>query len=221
MIAVTGATGRLGQEIMRLLPDAIPIGRQISDEKYSVILHCAAPRANNRDAIKEFPEFNTELRRYADRHKPRIINVGSCWQILRGNSFQTKYAELKRQQSDLFPEATHIIPYWIYGHGRGFIYQLTQAILKQKELRTAGYWDRDFVCVTDVARDVIAAIEREPGMYASCSGLSTRPIELAQQYGIKAQPQEPFIWTLLDYPIPVLRYTQRTNLHEWIASVTQ
>ena len=220
MIGITGTTGRLGKEIVKILPEAIPIGRSIPNEKYSILLHCAAPRANNNEAIKEFTNFNIELRKYCDRYNPKIINVGSCWQILRGNSYTTEYAMLKRQQTEMFPEATHIIPYWIYGEERGFIYDLTQSILKNKNINTAGYWDRDFVCVTDVAKDIVKAIDLDNTMYASCTQQLIRPFLLAHHYNIKVEPKEPYIWTLVDYPLQFVPNSKYISVYEWIEQKT-
>jgi hypothetical protein len=216
MIGVTGATGRLGREIMRLI-ESEPIGHRVPAERFDAIIHCASPRADNQIGLLKFDGFNLALRQYMNHYQPRLVVIGSCWQILKGSSHRTAYAEMKRKQTDLFPEATHVIPYWIYGMGRGFIYQLTEVINGRATMASAGIALRDFVHVTDVARDAITAIGMEPGMFASCTSKPVSPIDVADHFGIRLEKREPEPSTILAYPLPQIS-EPKVELIEWIAS---
>ncbi len=211
MIGITGATGRLGSTLMRLLPDAVPIGRSIPRETFSIVIHCA---------VSEIPHgldgFNLALRCYCNTYRPKLINVGSCWQLLAGETYDLEYSKAKRKQSNLFPEATEVIPYWVFGRGKGFVWDLVQALRGFGVLHSAGAAHRDFVSVDDVARDIINAFDLPAGMFGSYTDRTTRPFQLAEDFGLSVEVKEPFPSTVLEYPIPNIGSDYR-DVREWVS----
>lgn len=216
MIGVTGASGRLGSILMQRLPDALPIARRVPSDRMSLIIHTATPRDINNPVTID--GFNLALRQYCNLYKPRMIVVGSCWQILEGETHDTPYAQMKRRQTALFPEATHVIPYWIYGPGKGFIYKVAQALAGIGELSTAGIADRDFISVHDVATDIISSTDLETEKcYASCTEAPISPVALARNLGLNPQPVEPHPQTILSYPLARIA-KHETDITEWVRS---
>ena len=219
LIGVTGASGLLGSAIMRAIPDAIPIGRSIPTERFDAIIHAAKPRDITQ--AWQMDGFNLALRQYCNRHRPRLVVVGSCWQILEGSSLHTEYAKMKRKQAGLFPEATHVVPYWIYGEGAGFPWRLVEAMRQGRTFMSAGSMERDFIYVDDVARDVVTALGYQPGeTFASCTGLRVSPADLASGLGFEVFEREPEPSTILAYPLGRMSNPE-TDLRNWIrASAT-
>jgi hypothetical protein len=204
MIAVTGATGRLGKAILQINPEAQPIYRSVPNTHFDVIIHAATMRGMTAQHAEEFHTFNIELARYAERHNPTIVNVGSCWQILEGKCQQQAYTLMKNQQQSLFSQAIHVIPYWIFGPERGFIFDLKQHIHGTKTLTFTGSELRDFIYVDDVARTCLNAITMQPGRYCAASKTVINPNALAREYGIDFPIREDDITAELAYPLPVI-----------------
>jgi hypothetical protein len=218
MIAITGSSGRLGQSLLKIVPDAFEIKRTIPNEKFNVIIHAATPRqVMNKEEIKNFNQFNIELRKYCDRYKPHIINIGSCWQILQGSCYDTDYAVMKRNQSDLFFDAVTVIPYWIYGEQKGFIFDVKQMMMGNIKISSAGKELRDFIHVDDVAKDIINAIDYSEGTFASCTKISVSPVEILKKLGYNIPGKEPYPTAKLSYPIEVISNPQ-INLWDYISS---
>lgn len=213
MIGLTGATGRLGQAILKQT-NALPFGRTIPNSKVSVLIHAAAPPPTGTTAT--FSTYNLAIRQYCNRHKPRIINIGSCWQILQGTCQDTDYTKVKRRQADLFAEATHVIPYWVFGGGRGFISDITTAIQRGTSIPAAGEQPRDFIHVDDVATDVLNAIDLPAGhTIASCTTIPTRPVDILLHLGWEPNINEPQPTATLRYPHPTISQPTR-NVYQYI-----
>lgn len=200
---------------MDLISDAHPIGRTMPSEKFTGVIHCAVSKKPH-----ELDGFNLALRTYCNRFKPRLVVIGSCWQLLAGETFDTEYAIAKRKQSKLFPEATELIPYWIFGEGKGFVWNLVQALRGKNDLKSAGMAPRDFVSVTDVARDAITALEHPAGSIGSYTDCAISPFDLAEKFGLKIDAVEPQPYTVLDYPIGRISTDYESVIH-WITNKIQ
>lgn len=211
MIGVTGATGRLGSKVLDLIPDALSIGRRIPTDHLSAIIHCAVSKDPH-----ALDGFNLALRQYCNLHKPKLVIVGSCWQLLAGDTYDLEYSVAKRKQSRLFAEATEVVPFWIFGEGKGFIWQVVQAVKGEVVLESAGLRERDFVWVNDVARDLVTALDCTGGMVGSYTDRTIRPAHLAEHFGLSVDWKEPFPSTILEYGIPQLGDNYRSAF-DWVA----
>ena len=227
MIAVTGHTGHLGQELMRFLPTAIPIGRTIPTQPAHTVIHAAAPNWRDPDAVAMFDIFNEHLAGYIRRHDIRtVVNVGSWWQYAEGNCRDLPYTLQKHRQARLMEwtgaRVTHIIPYSIYGDepraGRGFIPQLIETIKGNSNVAGLSQQPRDFIHVTDVAAAIITAIDANPGTYVAATGFTVSPAELAALYDIDAPdyPEHPQAIPRHIHP-PVPRWQPRTDVLQHIS----
>lgn len=209
MIGVTGASGHLGQVLMKMIPDAYPIGRVVPDFPLTGLIHAAAP--NHRDAtnVIQFDEFNADLHDYLSRFDvTRCVVVGSWWQDADGECRKLLYTALKDNQRKLFA-ATHVVPFSIYGDdartGRGFIPQLIKALRENAPLVGLSDQPRDFIHVTDVARACIAALDIPHGVYLAATFKPVSPRQLAERYGISAPDYVEFPSALPNYnaePVP-------------------
>lgn len=203
MIAVTGHTGHLGRELMRFLPTAIPLGRDIPQQPVQkpvhVLVHAAAPNWRDNHAVTLFDLYNETVAAYIRRNDIRtVINIGSWWQYAEGDCRDLPYTLQKHRQARLMEwtgaRVTHVIPYSIYGDepraGRGFIPQLIDTLAGKSVIAGLSQQRRDFIHVTDVAAAVITAIDATPGTYVAATGFTISPAELAQLHGLTA-PEYP------------------------------
>lgn len=191
MIGVTGASGHLGSVILELLPDAVPIGREIPDIPFEAVIHTAAPDYRDDAAVAAFVAFNLQLAHHLRRHPVEALVVtGSWWQHAVGSCTSLPYTLLKASQTALFPQAVHLLPYSIYGddarQGRGFVPQLIQAIRGESRLVALSTQLRDFIHVRDVALAHIRALDVRDGVYAVCTGVAGSPMDLARLFGLQA-----------------------------------
>lgn len=191
MIGVTGASGHLGREIMRQLPTASVIGRIMPIDRYEVIIHCAAPNYRDDDDVRNFHGFIEDLHEYTHKHRPRLVIVGSWWQYAQGTCRNLPYTLQKTYQTFLFPQATHVVPYSIYGDnprdGRGFIPHLVEALQGRETIHRVSHELRDFIHVSDAARACILAISAPAGIYSAQTRTYLTPEYVAQTFGITAQ----------------------------------
>lgn len=214
MIGVTGATGRLGKHIQNIYPNILPIGRKIPNEKVSVIIHTAVPDVHDKNGLLLFDNYNLELLKYAKRHKSKLINVGSCWQILKGECYYTDYSQMKRRQEIIFSEYTQVIPYWIYGENKGFVYNLLTSIRNNETIYT-GLQLRDFIYAKDVAEDLIDAIDLPLGNYSSCTFKPVKPYDIVKHFTSSVVYEEPKPDAKLAYLYPIIN-KNKTNIYEYI-----
>lgn len=220
MIAVTGHTGHLGRELMRFLPDALPIGREVPQhvrKNVHVLVHAAAPNWRDDHAVAMFDLYNEAIAAFIRRHDIRtVINIGSWWQYAEGDCRDLAYTLQKHRQARLMEwtgaRVVHVIPYSIYGDearaGRGFIPQLIHAINTNTNVAGLSQQPRDFIHVSDVATAIITAFSATPNTYAAATNITISPRELAKIYGIQAPdyPEHPHaIPRHLHPPVPQWR----------------
>lgn len=190
MIGVTGASGHLGREIMRLLPEATPIGRSMPPERHNVIIHCAAPDYRDYGSVHLFHHFINELREYHYRHQPKLVVIGSWWQYAQGTCRTLPYTLQKTYQTFLFHDAVHVVPYSIYGDearpGRGFIPNLIEALQGRQTIQQVSHELRDFIHVTDAATAAIWAMSMPPGIYSAQTRTYLTPEHIAARFSITA-----------------------------------
>ena len=215
MIGLTGASGRLGQAILRIRPDLIPIGRWVPTDRLDAVIHAATARGRTQEDADDFHRFNTEVAAYAARHDCTVVNIGSCWQILNGTCREQPYTRMKDTQEALLPEAVHLIPYWIYGPQRGYIHDLVAHLRGGPLLAHAGTEPRDFIHVSDVARAALLALHMPPGRYAAASLQPVNPHRLAHSHGLHLPIREDPVTATLDYPLATLGRS-RISLHEYV-----
>jgi hypothetical protein len=142
------------------VPNALPIGREIPNQKLDCFIHCAAPNFRDEASVNNMYEFNEMCRDYITAKKiSRVVIVGSWWQFAQGECNSISYTVMKNRQQDLFPEAVHVAPFSIYGNemraGRGFVPQLVNAIREGTALTGLSTQNRDFIHVSDVAQAVL------------------------------------------------------------------
>lgn len=215
MIGVTGATGHLGRRIVDLLPDAVPIHRDLPQRRLDAIIHTAAPDYRNTIDVLRFRRFNEDLEHWVEFHRPdMIVSVGSWWEFATGTCEGLAYTKMKQAQARLFPTAAHVIPYSIYGDesrpGRGFIPHLVNAINGKANILGLSSEFRDFIHVTDVALACIAALYADPGTYAAATWEPISPANLAGEYNLTAPDYEEFPTAEPHYkhaPVPYWRHT--------------
>jgi nucleoside-diphosphate-sugar epimerase len=205
MIGVTGASGRLGKTIVGMFPGlVVPIYRQLPAEGLPYIIHAATIRGRSKSDAEAFAPFNDSLADYVAKHGSRVVNVGSCWQLLEGTCRDQPYTALKDTQERLFSDAVHVYPYWIYGPAKGFIFDLKQHLAGGPPLRFVGRAPLDLIYVADVARACLMATGLPAGRYAIASGVPTVPAELAARYGVSVRVEDDLVTARLDYPLPII-----------------
>lgn len=195
MIGVTGATGHLGQAILRYLPAAIPLGRELPTTGVHAVIHTACPNWRDDTAVTLFDLYNTRLSCYIRKHDVRtVINIGTWWQYAEGNCTDLPYTLQKHRQTRMLEwtgaNVTTVIPYSIYGDdprpGRGFIPQLVKTLTTGEPLVGLSNQPRDFIHVTDVALACIAALDATPATYTAATRRPESPYEIATRYGVSA-----------------------------------
>ena len=205
MIGLTGATSRLGEAILRLFPSLIvPIYRELPAEGLPVVIHAATIRGRSEQDAAEFMPFNFGLAEYVQRHGSKVVNVGSCWQLLEGSCQEQPYTRLKNAQEALFSEAVHVYPYWIYGPSKGFIFDLKACLQGGKELGFVGRDPIDLIYVDDVARACVMATGLPAGRYGIASGTATVPAQLLGKYRLGAPVRDDLVTAKLSYPLPLI-----------------
>jgi hypothetical protein len=205
MIGVTGATGTLGKAILAAYPDVtVPIYRTLPEEGLPVIIHTATILPGSGKDPSEFDSFNHSLASYVNQHKTKIVNVGTCWQILEGSCQEQPYTLMKNRQEALLPDAIHVYAYNIFGPQSGFIFNLKRHLNGEHKLSHVHQEPRDFIYVGDVARACMSAVGLEPGRYAIASGKSTLPANLIAQYDIDLPVIPDRVTARLAYPLPVI-----------------
>jgi len=210
-VAVTGASGHLGQAVVAELYDAGHIVRRVGRRfpttmRADVVLHLAAPDWRDSRAICDFYAFNVALYRWSATTHTRVINTGSWWQHAGPEAEKLAYTRLKSDQAQLF--ATTLVPFSIYGDqaraGRGFVPQLQAHLRGDSSLSGVSGEPRDWIHVTDVARAYLAAMKAPAGTYDVRTGLAFSPAALARACGVDDLPDYP------ETPSCVLTYANET-----------
>ena len=215
-VAVTGATGALGRALMRRYPDAIAVGHQMPDEPVDVLIHAACPNWRQEEQVKRFYAFNLEVKAYVLDHRPRMVNVGSWWQVADGMCRHLSYTRLKDHQQQMFPDAAHVIAYSIFGPDKGFGLDVADHIAGRRVMRTIGSAWRDFIHVDDVAEAIDTATRLPAGVYAACSGQPVRVSAVLASFGIHLPKAEMPPQAELRYPVQNIAPTT-VHLSEFIA----
>lgn len=209
---------------MRLSPSAIPIGRTIPDTPVDVLIHAAAPNYRNDEAVRDFATFNHALKQYVEDTKPFIIiNITTWWLYCKEEAATIPYTLMKQEQMNLFPQATHLVPYSIYGdepiQGRGFIPHLIAHLNNQTTITGLSDQPRDFIHVTDAARGIRAAMLAPRGTYALATGTTISPRQLANEHGVNAGAWDEHPTAYPQYPHkPVPNWHPQITVEEHIAS---
>ncbi len=214
-VGITGASGQLGQALMRRWPRAIPIGHRMPDEPVSLLIHAACPDWRDEHAITEFDRFNLAVRQYANTHRPTMVNVGSWWQSAEGDCRDLSYTRLKDRQQAMFPEATHLIAYSIYGPVKGFVQAVVEHLTGGARLTSIGTQWRDFIHVDDVAN----AVEQAIGLGGTWAAATREPVRVdavTSAFGIHLPIVEAAPTAELRYPHPIIQ-TGHSHLHDYIA----
>ena len=190
-IAVTGASGHLGQEMLSCLAQAgadfVPVGRQIpNDLRADVVFHLAAPDHRDGQACTDFTYFNEDLANWAERHSARVINTGTWWQHAGPDAKSLFYTRTKAAQQRMFEGHTTLVLYSVYGDpmrdGRGFIPQLMQHLAGKKALSGASDQPRDFVHTRDVCDAFVASLWAPVGIYDVGTRLALSPRQLLRVF---------------------------------------
>lgn len=207
---------------MRLTPRGVAFGREIPDVAVDILIHAAAPKYSDNEAVKDFRRYNTALAEYVrDRRPQMVINVSTWWLYAHGEARNIPYTVMKRDQMTMFPQATHIIPYSIYGEepitGRGFIPHLVEHLRGGQRIRGLSGQRRDFIHVTDVARAIRAATLAPRGHYTARTGIMVTPEALAGEYGVRAGewPEWPSADPRYPFP-PVPEWAPRVDMRAHI-----
>lgn len=180
-VAVTGASGHLGQYIcqkLRLSGHAvIPVGRQFRKNlEADVIWHLAAPNHLDDNDCTQFMSFNDAV---AMSGIP-VINTGTWWQYAGQEATSLHYTRIKQEQQAMFD--TTLILFSVYGSrprtARGFIPQLIGYVNGANSLAGASRQQRDWVHVSDVFDAFLAATLAPSGVYDIATGTTFSPYEL-------------------------------------------
>ena len=204
-VAITGASGQLGQALARRYPDAILIGHHMIEEPVDLLIHAACPDWRDERDVEDFGRFNLAVLQYVRRHQPTMVNVGSWWQIAEGTCRDLAYTRMKDYQQSLFPEARHVIAYSIYGPIKGYALEVVRHVTGQRRMTTVGTPWRDFVWVDDVADAVANASMRAPGVYGAYSRKPVQVSAVARAFGIDLPIRE-------QGPTAELRYGDLENV---------
>lgn len=217
LVGITGASGQLGQALMRRFPHAIPIAHRMPSERVDLLIHAACPVWTDEHSITEFDRFNLAVRQYMNTHPGlKMVNVGSWWQYAEGSCRDLSYTKLKDRQREMFPEATHLVAYSIYGDQKGFIKSVLDHITGGPRLLSVGTQWRDFIHVDDCA----AAVEVAAGLtgtWAACTKEPVRTDALLRSFGIELPIVEQEPSAELAYRHPVIS-TGPNRVQDFMAS---
>jgi len=217
MIGITGASGALGQALMRRFQGALPIGRVMPTVPVNLLIHAAAPYWWDPISVDDFRWFNDEVRDYVEQHQPAMINIGSWWQYAAGPVSELAHTRLKREQQVMFPQARHVVPYSIFGPDKGFNRHVVAHLTGERRMREILPEWRDFIHVDDVADAVNWARGLTPGVYAACSGEPVRLGTVCRSFGIELPPADPMPESAdLAYPLENIAATT-VHLAQFIA----
>lgn len=190
-VAITGASGALGQSLLRRFPDAIPVGHHMTDEPVDVLIHAACPDWRDERDVDDFGRFNLAVLQYVRRHRPTVmVNVGSWWQIAEGECRRLPYTRMKDYQQDIFPDARHVIAFSIYGPVKGFALEVVRHVTGERRMTSVGTPWRDFIHADDVAEAIATATTLPPGVYSACSGEPVTVSSVARSFGIDVPIRE-------------------------------
>lgn len=180
-VAVTGASGHLGQYVCQRLSfgghEVVPIGRQVpNDLEADVIWHLAAPDHRDDNACAQFMRFNDAV---AASGIP-VINTGTWWQYAGQEAASLYYTRIKQEQQAMFDKT--LILFSVYGSrsriDRGFIPQLIGYANGVGPLAGASRQQRDWVHVSDVFDAFLAVTWAPSGVYDVATGTTFSPYEL-------------------------------------------
>lgn len=214
-VGITGASGQLGQALMRRFPHAIPIAHRMPSERVGLLIHAACPVWNDEHSVMEFDRFNLAVRQYVNTYKPKMVNVGSWWQYAEGDCRDLSYTRLKDRQRDMFPEAAHLVAYSIYGEQKGFVKAVIDHITGGPRLESVGTQWRDFIHADDVA----VAVEVTAGLtgtWAACTREPVRTDALLRSFGVDLPIVEQSPTARLAYKHAVIS-TGPNRVHEFMA----
>jgi nucleoside-diphosphate-sugar epimerase len=190
-IAVTGASGHLGQAMQRYLRqacfDVVPVGRVIPDGlRADVVFHLAAPNHKDAQDCSQFTYFNEDLWTWADSHSVPVINTATWWQHAGVDAESLFYTRTKAAQQEMFAGHTTLTLFSVYGDpvrdGRGFIPQLINHLQGKSRLAGASIQDRDFIHTADVCAAYMAAISAPVAIYDVATYLPVSPMRLLQVF---------------------------------------
>lgn len=213
-VGITGASGQLGQALMRRYPQAIAIGHRLPDDPVDVLIHAACPNWTVDRSVTDFYRFNLAVMQYQRRWQPKVVNVGSWWQVAVGSCRYLTYTRLKDYQQALFPDAVHVVAYSIYGPSKGFSRVISDHVTGRRPMPSVGTAWRDFIHVDDVATAVEKAIDLPPGRYSACTAEPVRLDAVASAFGINVPTENLEPRADLRYPlerIPLI--TRRLSDH--------
>lgn len=209
-VGITGATGHLGQAMMRYLMyrnvDVYLVGHTVPDfMRADVVFHLAAPNHRDKAACSQFTYFNEDLVLWSDKHSVPVINTATWWQHAGAEAELLFYTRTKAAQQQMFAGHTTLTLYSIYGESvrsnRGFVPQLVEHLAGRRTLTAASTEARDFVHVDDICRAYLAAIEAPVDVYDVATYLAISPMRLAQVFTddpMDVWPDEPS--ALCHYP---------------------
>jgi nucleoside-diphosphate-sugar epimerase len=190
-VAITGATGHLGQAMVHYLSrrnaDLFLVGHNVPDYmRADVVLHLAAPNHRDDQACATFTYFNEDLLTWADKHSVPVINTATWWQHAGFEAERLFYTRTKAAQQVMFSGHTTLTLYSIYGdsvrNSRGYIPQLLQHLSGQNKFKAASTEPRDWVHMDDVCRAFMAALKAPVDVYDVATYLPLSPMKLAQVF---------------------------------------
>jgi nucleoside-diphosphate-sugar epimerase len=220
-VAITGATGHLGQAMVRYLIyrniDVYLVGHRVTDfMRADVVFHLAAPDHRNESDCKTFTYFNEELLTWSDKHSVPVINTATWWQHAGFESELLPYTRIKAAQQVMFAGHTTLTLFSIYGESarssQEFVPQLIGHLTGRQPLRAASLEPRDWVHLDDVCRAFMAALDAPVDAYDVATYLSLSPMKLAQVF--TDQPLE--VWA--DEPSALCHYPNK-RLPGWRAEI--
>jgi nucleoside-diphosphate-sugar epimerase len=190
-IAITGATGHLGQAMVWYLTrqsvDVFLVGRRVPEYmRADAVFHLAAPNHRDEHACTQFTYFNEDLWTWADQHSVPVINTGTWWQHAGVDAESLTYTVTKAAQQAMFKQHTTLTLFSVYGNpvrdGRGFVPQLIGHLQGTHRLAGASTQVRDWIYTEDVCRAYMAALKAPVGVYDVCTYLPISPMRLAQVF---------------------------------------